>query len=121
MEKLETHTFSLTWEDLQDLKQICRDILKLNITVKKFQNKHADTKQHRKMALTSIENSKKALVMLENIENGEAINDIIRRGVGDQQWAFFVSVLGVFSGSLSDPKFYDFDKEITEDKKKEMN
>lgn len=121
MDKAETSTFTLTWEDLQDLKQICRDVLKLNITVKKFQARHADTKEHRKMGLASIENSKKGLVMLENVVNAEAINDIIRSGVGDMQWAFFVQVLGVFSGSLSDPKFYEFDKSITEEKKRESN
>ena len=117
----ETQTFELTWEDLQDLKKICKAILETNIAVKRFQSKHADTKQHRKMSLESIENSKKGLELVDTIENGEAINDIIRRGAGDMKWAIFVNVLSAFSGSLSDPKFYEFDKWISEDKKKGSN
>ena len=120
MEK-NTQTFTLTWEDLQDLKEISRQILKTNIAVKKFQVKHADTKKHRKMSLESVENSKKGLEMLENIENAESLNDLIRRGVGDPQWALFVSVLSTFSGALCDPEFYKFDKWISEENKKESN
>lgn len=119
--KLEQETFNLTWEDLHDLKSICKEVLELNIAVKTFQGKHTSKEQFKKMSQESIENSKKGLILLDNIENGETINDLIRRGVGDREWAFFISVLSVFSGSLADPKFYEFDKKITADKKKEMN
>ena len=117
----ETQTFELTWEDLQDLKKICKAVLETNIVVKRFQAKHADTKKHRKMSLESIENSKKGLELVDTIENAEAINDLIRRGAGDMNWAVFVNVLSAFSGTLNDPKFYEFDKWLTEEKKKDIN
>ena len=121
MEQHEQSIFELTWEDLRDMKKICKAILETNIALKTFQNRHADTEEHLNMGKLSIANSKKALTMLDNIENCESINDVIRRGVGDRNWALFVMVLGAFSGSLSDPKFYEFDKQVTKDKRKEMN
>ena len=121
MEQMEQSVIELSWEDLRDMKKICKSILETNIALKQFQNRHADTEEHLNMGKLSIENSKKALLMLNDIQNCESINDIIRRGCGDRQWAVFVMVLGVFSGSLSDPKFYEFDKQVTKDKKAEMN
>ena len=121
MEQVQESSFELTWEDLRDMKKICKAILETNIAVKSFQNRHADTEEHLNMGKLSIENSKKALSMLDNIQNCESINDIVRSGVGDRQWGMFVMILGIFSGSLSDPKFYEFDKQITKDKKEEAN
>ena len=121
MSKKEQTTFKLDMEDLQDLKEICRTILETNIAIKTFQARHVDKVEHKKNQKESIRNSKRGLEMLSNIENAESINCLIREGVGDNAWDFFITVLGVFSGSLSDPAFYEYDKDITSKKKKESN
>lgn len=110
--------FRLTWEDLQGFKEICKAILNTNIAVKKFQLRHAQQDKYVKMQQESIDNSIEGLKLVDTIENAESINGIVREAVGDSNWANFVSVLSIFSGTLCDPDFYDYDKRGTEAKKK---
>ena len=113
--------FKLDYEDLQDLKDICKAILNTNIAVKTFHVRHVKKVEDKKTEKDSIRHSKRGLEMLEQVENPESLNKLIREGVGDDAWGFFVSVLTMFSGVLSDPHFYEYDKGITEQKKKESN
>ena len=98
--------------DLPMLKEVCRKVLELNIALKEFSLKKAPNSTARNMCESSIANSKNGLKKIEEIENCETINDIIQR-LGVKEWQLFCSILGVFSGTLNDDKFYEFDKEVS--------
>lgn len=115
--KMQKSKCELTMEDLSFMKEMCRTILNCNIAVKEFQLQHCENETQEKWTVESLTNSKNALKVIDTIENPECINEIIMRQVGVERWQYFVQVLGVFSGSLADQSFYDWDKHITEYKK----
>lgn len=111
-------TAELNWLDLEDMKEMCRTILEINIAVKRFQLRHTDKEEYRDMMNQSILNSKQALNKLNKIENVETINMIIMKCIGGNNWVTFIEVLGGFSGLLSDDRLYKTDQLFSREKAK---
>ena len=110
--------FKLDEKHLPLMKEVCKKILELNIALKEFNYENAPNTAARNMCLSSIENSKSGLEKIKNIENCESINDIFMR-LGERELHLFFNILGVFSGTLNDDNFYDFDKEVSRWKKEQ--
>ena len=109
----------LSWLDLENMREMCKCILKTNIAVKKFQMRFAPDIEAENIMNESIYNSQKGLEKVEKLENVESINAIIFEGAKEKNWVTFLHVLNCFSGTLNDDSFYEFDKYLSDYKKEQ--
>lgn len=97
-------------------KDIFKKLLELNILYKNLNINFANNEKQEEMCRTSIANSEKALKLIDTIENDEIIlylHNELQVNFGQ----YIATILGYVSGSLSDDRYYQNDKEITKMKK----
>ena len=93
-------------------KDIFKKLLELNILYKNLNINFANNEKQEEMCRSSIANSEKALKLIDTIENNEIILYLyneLQANFGQ----YIATILGYVSGSLSDDRYYQDDKEIT--------
>lgn len=93
-------------------KDIFKKLLELNILYKNLNINFATDKKLEDVCRTSIANSEKALKLIDTIENNEIILYLyneLQANFGQ----YIATILGYVSGSLSDDRYYQDDKNLT--------
>lgn len=93
-------------------KAIFKKLLEANILLKNLNLNFAQTEEQKKMCTSSIENSEKALKLIDTIQNKEIILHYFNE-LQTKTGVYLVTILGMISGTFSDDRLYRDDKEMT--------
>lgn len=93
-------------------KAIFKKLLETNILLKNLNLNFAQTEEQKKMCTSSIENSEKALKLIDTIQNKEIILHYFNE-LQTKTGVYLITILGMISGTFSDDRLYRDDKEMT--------
>lgn len=106
----------LSWVHLEPMKEIFVKALELNIALQSFNANVVNDTNQEEMMQRSIYNSQKGLKKINDIENIESLNSIILN-IGQENWGVITIALHCISGTLGEDRFYEYDKEISAQKR----
>jgi hypothetical protein len=93
-------------------KAIFKKLLETNILLKNLNLNFAQTEEQKKMCTLSIENSEKALKLIDTIQNKEIILHYFNE-LQNKTGIYLITILSMISGTFSDDGLYKDDKEMT--------